>query len=61
MSTVVYIRTMLEEAKSLGRDLPVSVKALECYDEASRNGLGAADAVMMTASFVANTTTTPSK
>ena len=55
------IRTMLEEAKSLGRDLPVSVKALECYDEASRNGLGAADAVMMTASFVANTTTTPSK
>ena len=46
------LRTMLEEGRALGRDLPVSAKALACYDEASRNGLGAADAVMMTASFV---------
>jgi 3-hydroxyisobutyrate dehydrogenase len=46
------LRTMLEEGHSLGRELPVSAKALECYDEASRNGLGPADAVMMTASFV---------
>ncbi len=47
------LRTMLEEGRSLGRELPISAKALECYDEASRKGLGAADAVMMTASFAA--------
>jgi 3-hydroxyisobutyrate dehydrogenase len=46
------LRTMLEEGRSLGRELPVSAKALECYDEASRRGLGPADAVMMTAGFV---------
>lgn len=46
------LRMMLDEARSLGRDLPVSTQALACYDEASRHGLGAADAVMMTASFV---------
>jgi len=46
------LRTMLEEGHSLGRELPISARALECYDEASRKGLGAADAVMMTASFV---------
>lgn len=47
------LRTMIEEAHSLGRELPLSAKALECYDEASRKGLGPADAVMMTADFVA--------
>ena len=47
------LRTMLEEGRALGRDLPLSAKALECYDEASRNGLGAQDAVMMSASFAA--------
>lgn len=46
------LRTMLEEGRSLGRELPVSARALECYDEASRKGLGPADAVMMTAGFV---------
>ena len=46
------LRTMLEEGQALGRELPLSAKALECYDEASRKGLGAADAVMMTAGFV---------
>lgn len=46
------LRTMLEEGRSLGRELPVSAKALQCYDEASHKGLGPADAVMMTASFV---------
>jgi len=48
------LRTMLEEGRALGRDLPVSAKSLECYDEASRKGLGPADAVMMTADFVNN-------
>ncbi len=47
------LRTMIEEAHSLGCELPLSAKALECYDEASRKGLGPADAVMMTADFVA--------
>jgi 3-hydroxyisobutyrate dehydrogenase len=46
------LRTMLEEGRALGRELPVSARALECYDEASRKGLGPADAVMMTAGFV---------
>ncbi len=47
------LRAMLDEGRSLGRELPLSAKALECFDQASRNGLGAADAVMMTADFVA--------
>ena len=46
------LRTMLEEGRALGRDLPISAKSLECYDAASRKGLGPADAVMMTAGFV---------
>lgn len=50
------LRTTLEEGRALGRELPLSVKALECYDQASRNGLGPADAVMMTVGFVKNAT-----
>ena len=46
------LRTMLEEGRALGRDLPISAKSLECYYAASRKGLGPADAVMMTAGFV---------
>ena len=46
------LRTTLEEGRALGRELPISAKALECYDAASRKGLGPADAVMMTAGFV---------
>lgn len=46
------LRTMIEEGRALGRELPVSTKALECYDAASKQGLGPADAVMMTAGFV---------
>jgi 3-hydroxyisobutyrate dehydrogenase len=37
------LRTMIEEAKSLGADLPVTSSALQCYDEASRAGLGKGD------------------
>lgn len=37
------LRTMLEEAKSLGRDLPLVARTLELYDEASRAGAGAQD------------------
>lgn len=46
------MRTTLEEAQALGRNLPLAQLAAACYDEASRRGLGAADAVMMTAGFV---------
>src|SRR5713101_1710420 len=37
------LRTMVEEAGSLGTGLPVTSRALECYDEASREGLGKRD------------------
>jgi 3-hydroxyisobutyrate dehydrogenase len=37
------LRTMVEEAASLGTGLPVTARALECYDEASRSGLGKGD------------------
>lgn len=41
------LQTMIEEAKSLGRELPVANRALECFDEASRAGYGAKDAVTL--------------
>src|SRR5256886_13181607 len=34
------LRTMVEEAKALGTGLPVTSRALECYDQAARAGLG---------------------
>ena len=37
------LRTMVEEASSLGTQLPVTSRALECYEEASREGLGKSD------------------
>ena len=46
------LRTMLEEARALGRELPVTQRALECFDRAARDGLGAADAAMLPASWL---------
>ena len=46
------LRTMLEEARALGRELPVTQRALECFDLAARNGLGAADAATLPASWL---------
>jgi len=46
------LRTMLEEARALGRELPVAQRALECFDRAARNGLGTADAAMLPASWL---------
>jgi 3-hydroxyisobutyrate dehydrogenase len=43
------LRTMLEEAADLGASLPLTAQALELYDEAARNGLGASDATMLPA------------
>jgi len=37
------LRTMIEEAQALGCALPVVERALECYDQASRAGLGGTD------------------
>lgn len=41
------LQTMIEEGKSLGGDLPVTARALECFDEASREGLGKGDATLL--------------
>jgi len=38
---------MIEEAQSLGGTLPVTARALECFDEASREGLGKGDATLL--------------
>ena len=37
------LRTMVEEAGALGTELPVTARALECYDQASVAGLGKKD------------------
>jgi len=41
------LQTMIEEAQSLGGALPVAARALECFDEASREGLGKGDATLL--------------
>ncbi len=43
------LQTMIEEAQSLGGTLPVTARALECFDEASREGLGKGDATLLPA------------
>src|SRR5499427_9176343 len=37
------LRTMIEEAKALGTELPVTARALECYEQALVAGLGKGD------------------
>jgi 3-hydroxyisobutyrate dehydrogenase len=37
------LRTMVEEAKALGTELPVTARALECYEQAAEAGLGKGD------------------
>jgi 3-hydroxyisobutyrate dehydrogenase len=51
-STRKDLRTMIEEAQSLGAKLPVTQRALECFDEAARDGLGGADACALPARFL---------
>jgi 3-hydroxyisobutyrate dehydrogenase len=43
------LRTMLEEASALGVSLPLTELALERYDDAARDGIGASDATMLPA------------
>jgi 3-hydroxyisobutyrate dehydrogenase len=44
--------TMIEEAAQLGRTLPLTSRALECFDAASREGWGARDATMLPARWL---------
>ena len=41
------LRNMIEEAAARGATLPVTSQALECFDDAARDGLGASDAVAL--------------
>ena len=41
------LRNMIEEAASRGATLPVASRALECFDEAAREGLNASDSVTL--------------
>jgi 3-hydroxyisobutyrate dehydrogenase len=43
------LRTMIEEAGAHGVALPVTARALDCYDQASRDGLGQADCTKLPA------------
>jgi 3-hydroxyisobutyrate dehydrogenase len=43
------LRTMLEEGKTLGVDLPLTAQTLACYDETSKAGFGANDPANETA------------
>jgi 3-hydroxyisobutyrate dehydrogenase len=45
------LRTMIEEGRALGSALPVTQCALSCFDEASKDGLGAKDASTLPARF----------
>lgn len=46
------LATMIDEAAALGYKLPVTARALECYDVASRAGMGDGDAVMLPVSWL---------
>ncbi|MDH3314623.1 MAG: NAD(P)-dependent oxidoreductase [Gammaproteobacteria bacterium] len=46
------LRSMIDEAKALGSGAPVSERALECFDEASKEGLGAADMAALPARWM---------
>ncbi len=46
------LRAMLEEGSGLGIDLPLTARALECYDAAARDGLGTSDATMLPAHWL---------
>lgn len=43
------LRTMVEEAHAMGADLPVTERALACFDEAAREGFGAKDSAVLPA------------
>ena len=46
------LRSMIAEAASRGMTLPVATSALQCFDEAAREGLSASDAVTLPARWM---------
>ena len=46
------LRTMIEEARTVGCKLPVVERALECFDEAARDGMGGKDAAALPVRFL---------
>jgi len=46
------LRTMIEEAQALGREMPLTSRALECFDAAAREGWGARDVTMLPARWL---------
>jgi len=54
------LRTMLEEARALGTELPVAARALESFDQAAAEGLGASDGVMLPVRWVRRSASTRS-
>jgi 3-hydroxyisobutyrate dehydrogenase len=46
------LRAMVEEGAAKGFAFPVAQRALECYDDASREGMGAADVTMLLVRWV---------
>jgi len=45
------LRMMIEEARSVGARLPATERALECFDQAAKDGLGGKDAVALPVYF----------
>lgn len=41
------MRTMIDEGRALGRELPVTARALECFDAAAKAGIGSRDATAL--------------
>jgi 3-hydroxyisobutyrate dehydrogenase len=41
------LSTMIEEARAMGYDAPVTERTLQCFDDASRAGMGALDGAML--------------
>jgi 3-hydroxyisobutyrate dehydrogenase len=46
------LRVMIAEGRTLGIDLPVSQRSLECFEEAAREGMGPRDGALLPARFV---------
>lgn len=46
------LRVMIAEGKTLGIDLPVSQRSLECFEEAAKEGMGPKDGALLPARFV---------
>lgn len=46
------LRVMIAEGKNIGIELPVSQRALACFEEAAREGMGPRDGALLPARFV---------